>query len=418
MNNNNETTYDVVVIGGGIQGAGVAQAAQAAGYSTLILEKTDWAAGTSSKSSKLIHGGLRYLQGGELSLVQEGLQERALLLKNAPELVHSNWFYLPIYKHSNYHSWQIHSGLTLYWMLSGCHEESKFEVVPESQWSELAGLETKDLQKVYRYHDAQTDDAKLTAAVIQSAVSLGAETCCPAEFINAEQTEDGYRVCYKTSSQKNSANKNSTDKTCIDTNNTETEDENSVSCRFLVNAGGPWVNHVANAISPPPRSIEVDLVQGAHLILDKKISDQCFYLESPTDKRAVFVLPWYDKTLLGTTETLFEGNPEDASPTEQERQYLLEVLASHFPEYDGNVCGEMAGLRVLPSGRQKHYHRSREVRLITDQPRRPHYLGIYGGKLTGYRATAEKVVKEIGGTLGVPDNWVDTKTLPLTLPVI
>ncbi|MEH6469158.1 MAG: FAD-dependent oxidoreductase [Porticoccus sp.] len=398
MNNNNETTYDVVVIGGGIQGAGVAQAAQAAGYSTLILEKTDWAAGTSSKSSKLIHGGLRYLEGGELSLVQEGLQERALLLKNAPELVHSNWFYLPIYKHSNYHSWQIHSGLTLYWMLSGCHEDAKFEVVPKSQWSELTGLETKDLQKVYRYHDAQTDDAKLTAAVIQSAVSLGAETACPAEFINAEQTEDGYRVCYKTS--------------------TETEDENSVSCRFLVNAGGPWVNHVASAISPPPRSIEVDLVQGAHLILDKKISDQCFYLESPTDNRAVFVLPWYDKTLLGTTETLFDGNPEDASPTQQEREYLLEVLASHFPEYDGNVCGEMAGLRVLPRGRQKHYHRSREVRLITDQPRRPHYLGIYGGKLTGYRATAEKVIKEIGATLGVPENWIDTKTLPLTLPAV
>lgn len=401
MNNNNDTTYDVVVIGGGIQGAGVAQAAQAAGYSTLILEKTDWAAGTSSKSSKLIHGGLRYLEGGELSLVQEGLQERALLLKNAPELVHSNWFYLPIYKHSSYHSWQIHSGLTLYWMLSGFHEESKFEVVPKSQWSELAGLETKGLQKVYRYHDAQTDDAKLTAAVIQSAVSLGAETCCPAEFINAEQTEDGYRVCYKTSTNKNS---------------TETKGENSVSCRFLVNAGGPWVNHIASTISPPPRSIEVDLVQGAHLILDKKISDQCFYLESPTDKRAVFVLPWYDKTLLGTTETLFEGNPEDASPTEQERQYLLEVLASHFPEYDGNVCGEMAGLRVLPSGRQKHYLRSREVRLITDQPKRPHYLGIYGGKLTGYRATAEKVVKKIGGTLGVPENWIDTKTLPLTVP--
>jgi glycerol-3-phosphate dehydrogenase len=401
--NNNETTYDVVVIGGGIQGAGVAQAAQAAGYSTLILEKTDWAAGTSSKSSKLIHGGLRYLESGELSLVQEGLQERALLLKNAPELVRSNWFYLPIYKHSNYHSWQIHSGLTLYWMLSGFHQESKFEVVPKSQWGELDGLETKDLQKVYRYRDAQTDDAKLTAAVIQSAVSLGAETCCPAEFINAEKTEDGYRVCYKASPDKNS---------------TQTKDENSVSCRFLVNAGGPWVNHVVSAISPPPRSIQVDLVQGAHLILDKKISDQCFYLESPTDNRAVFVSPWYDKTLLGTTETLFEGSPEDASPTEQERQYLLDVLASHFPEYDGNVCGEMAGLRVLPSGRQKHYHRSREVRLITDQPRRPRYLGIYGGKLTGYRATAEKVVKEIGETLGVPGNWVDTKTLPLTLPAV
>ncbi|MFT7301090.1 MAG: glycerol-3-phosphate dehydrogenase [Porticoccus sp.] len=401
MSNESESTYDVVVIGGGIQGAGVAQAAQAAGYSTLILEKTDWAAGTSSKSSKLIHGGLRYLQSGELSLVQEGLQERALLLKNAPELVHSNWFYLPIYTHSQHHSWQIYSGLTLYWMLSGCQDGAKFEVVPKTQWNELAGLETKNLQKVYRYHDAQTDDAKLTAAVVQSAVSLGAKISCPANFINAEKTEDGYRVCYEHSQE---------------TEGNHSTAHQSISCRFLVNAGGPWINQIVNAISPPPRSIDIDLVQGTHLILDQKISDQCFYLESPADGRAVFVLPWYDKTLLGTTETLFEGNPEYAAPTEQERQYLLDVLASYFPDYTGKVCGEMAGLRVLPSGRQKHYQRSREVRLITDQPSQPHYVGVYGGKLTGYRATAEKVVKVIESTLGSSENWIDTKTLPLILP--
>ena len=393
MNNNNNATYDVIVIGGGIQGAGVAQASQAAGYSTLILEKTGWAAGTSSKSSKLVHGGLRYLQGGELSLVQEGLRERALLLKNAPELVHTNWFYLPIYKHSNYHTWQIHSGLTLYWLLSGCREESQFEVVPPSQWDNLQGLKTDGLQKVYRYHDAQTDDAKLTAAVIQSAIALGAEACCPANFTHAEQTEDGYCVHYENDGR-----------------------DETVNCRFLINAAGPWINQLASSISPPPRTIPVDLVQGTHLILDKKISDECYYLESPTDGRAVFVLPWYDKTLLGTTETLYKGNPEQAEPTEQERQYLLEVLTTHFPDYDGKVCGEMAGLRVLPSGRQKHYQRSREVRLITDQPKEPHYLGIYGGKLTSYRATAEKAVKVIGSTLGIPENWIDTKALPLSSP--
>jgi glycerol-3-phosphate dehydrogenase len=398
MGSEMETLFDVVVIGGGIQGAGVAQASQAAGHSTLILEKSDWAAGTSSKSSKLIHGGLRYLEGGELSLVQEGLQERTLLLKNAPELVHPNWFYLPIYKHSNYHSWQIHSGLTLYWLLSGCREDSKFEVVPPSQWDKLEGLNTEGLQKVYRYHDAQTDDTKLTAAVIQSAASMGAEAKCPATFIHAEQTPEGYKVQY----QENDAEHGIT----------------TIICRFLVNAGGPWINQIAQLVTPPPRTIDIDLVQGVHLVLDKKISDECFYLESPTDGRAVFVLPWYDKTLLGTTETLFEGNPEDAAPTDQERDYLLEVLHTHFPHYEGNVCEEMAGLRVLPSGRQKHYRRSREVQLITDHAKHPHYLGIYGGKLTAYRATAEKAVKVINDALGSSENAINTQTLPLAPPAM
>ena len=111
--------YEVVIIGGGIHGTGVAQASAAAGYRTLILEKSDWAAGTSSKSSKLIHGGLRYLQSGELSLVWECLRERELLIRNAPELVHRQGFYIPVYQNSTYKSWQIRLGLTLYALLAG-----------------------------------------------------------------------------------------------------------------------------------------------------------------------------------------------------------------------------------------------------------------------------------------------------------
>jgi len=391
-NKNNHPSYDIVVIGGGIQGAGVLQAAQAAGYSSLAIEKSGWAAGTSSKSSKLIHGGLRYLQSGEFSLVKESLQERSLLLKNAPGLVRHNWFHIPIYSHSRYRPWQIWIALTLYWFLSGCKKEARFKIIAKKKWGELKGLKTENLVKVFKYCDAQTDDAKLTESVIQSAISLGAEVRCPATLINATQIKGGYRINYE--------------------ENSETK---TVSCRFLVNAGGPWINKIAEAVSPQPNTIPIELVQGAHLVLDKKISDECFYLESPEDGRAVFVLPWYEGSLIGTTETAFDGSPENSKTTEKEREYLLNILNNYFPDYTGAVSAEMAGLRVLPQcdEEQSFNQVSREVQLITDEKRLPHYLGIYGGKLTGYRATAQKVVKVIEKTLCRRDQRVSTKDLLL-----
>jgi len=386
-----ETTVDVLVVGGGIQGAGVAQATQAAGYQTLIVEKTAWAAGTSSKSSKLIHGGLRYLQSGDFSLVRESLKERSLLLKLAPELVHSNWFTIPIYHDSTYRPWQIRAGLTLYWLLTGCSSEGRFEVVPPADWSSLCGLKTEGLQKVFRYRDAQTDDTRLTEAVVRSAQSLGADTRCPATLRSATQTPQGYRVELET-----------------------TAGIETIHCRLLVNAAGPWINLLARAITPQPQIIDIDLVQGAHLILDQKISEQCFYLEAPSDGRAVFVVPWYDGTLLGTTETAFDNNPDNTAVKDEERQYLLEVLHHYFPDYPGQVCGEMAGLRVLPKKvlpkEATGFHlRSREVQFVESNG----YLAIYGGKLTGYRATAEKVLQRVEKQLGLANHIADTQHLRL-----
>ena len=211
-----KSNYDVVIVGGGIQGAGVAQAVQAAGYTSLLLEKTHFAAGTSSKSSKLIHGGLRYIKSADFSLVKESLWERCLLLKNAPSLVHSNQFYIPVYKHSCYRLWQIRFALIVYWLLSGCGPDGKFKTIAKNQWSKLKGLKTENLVKVFCYTDAQTDDIKLTEAVIQSAVSMGAEIRCPAKLLSAQQINGGYHIDYEE-------------------NGTPT----SSICRFLVNAGGP-----------------------------------------------------------------------------------------------------------------------------------------------------------------------------------
>ena len=368
--------YDVVILGGGIHGAGVAQAAAAAGHSVLLLEKSEPAAGTSSRSSKLIHGGLRYLETLQFSLVRESLRERQLLLKNASSLVKLIPFYIPIYKQTQRRPWQIRIGLSLYSLLGGFGSDMRFRTLVKTEWDQFRGLKTDGLQKIFQYYDAQTDDVALTRAVLKSAGSLGAETKYPARFLAAERTEIGYRVHFQF----------------------DNHDQNCVAS-VLVNSAGPWINNVHEQIRPAPPRIEVDLVQGAHVLFDQRICDGVLYTEAPRDGRAVFVMPWQEKVLVGTTETVFNGSPDEVSALPTEAAYLEETLHEYFPEYTGNVVGSFAGLRVLPKSDGKPSARSRETILVADDPATPHYVAIYGGKLTGYRATAEKVMNLVQRSL-------------------
>lgn len=382
--------YDMVVVGGGIHGAGVAQAAAAAGYSTLLLEKTDWAAGTSSKSSKLIHGGLRYLQGGHLRLVWESLRERETLLRIAPHLVNIENFYIPVYRHSQIRAWQLRAGLSVYALLGGLHKHSKFATVPQKKWPDFTGLNTCDLQHLFCYQDAQTDDDALTRAVVASAHNLGATLCCPAALTQAQHITRGYELQI-----------------------TLPAGPQRVTCGVLVNCAGPWINRVAERISPTPAQMPVDLVQGAHLILAPAVSQQRLYLESPTDGRAVFLLPWRGQSLLGTTETLFTGDPDKVCPLPEEEAYLLAIFRHYFPDSDTTVVERMAGLRVLPKSSTNPFKRNREVHLITCPLRKPAYIAVYGGKLTGYRATAAKVIALAEKRLGPRATVADTENLRL-----
>lgn len=384
--------YDVTVIGGGIHGAGIAQAAAAAGYKVLLLEKTAWAAGTSSKSSKLIHGGLRYLQSGQFGLVRESIREREILLKIAPELVRRNNFYIPLYKDSHYQSWQLRIALSLYALLGLNREVCRFSRLTDQQSQQLPDLKKTGLQQVFRYCDAQTDDSLLTRAVIESAQSLGAQTLVPVTLQSATHVGGGYALQYQWQNQ-----------------------QHETISRVVINATGPWANQVNHLVSPSVPTIAVDLIQGTHLILAGKISDECFYLEAPQDQRAVFVLPWYGNTLLGTTETLFTGDPNKVEPLQSEKDYLLAVLKHYFPKIDAQVIDAFAGLRVLPKQNTNAFSRSRETHLICDRRRSPQWISVYGGKLTGYRATASKVVTLIAKSIGPRNKIADTRTLPLTL---
>jgi glycerol-3-phosphate dehydrogenase len=265
-------------------------------------------------------------------------------------------------------------------MLGGFDATTRFGAVPRGEWDRLDGLDTNGLDAVIRYYDAQTDDAQLTRSVVQSAQSFGADLAMPASFIEAELIEGGVRVGYE-------------------------EGGNMIQCeaRVLVNAAGPWANHIARYVRPAIQMPAIDLVQGTHIVVPINIVEGVYYVESPSDGRAVFLIPWKGGTMIGTTETVFRGEPEQVRPLPEEEEYLLSVAGSYFPAFKSltreNIVDRFAGLRVLPAGDVKAFGRSRETMLITDRPSQPRVLGIYGGKLTAWRATAEQVMEKIETSL-------------------
>ncbi len=366
---------DVLIVGGGIHGVGVAQAAAAAGFTTALVESRELAAGTSSKSSKLIHGGLRYLESLEFGLVRESLRERELLLTLAPTLVKRQKFVIPIYRHTRRRSAVVRAGLSMYAVLAGMRRETWFRQIAKSDWELLDGLSTDGLQSVWEYTDAQTDDRQLTHAVMRSAQSLGATLYCPAECLAVKITDDGCQVTVGLLGEQPS--------------------ECRIDAAVVVNAAGPWANELLSRVHPPQTHLEVDLVQGTHVELPGQIEHGCYYVEMPQDRRAVFVMPWHGRTLLGTTEQVYHGPPELVQPLENEIDYLLAGYRQYFPGKSTEVLAAWSGLRVLPAGKGTAFGRSRETQLPTNSSKQGRLVSIFGGKLTGYRATAEKVVKKL-----------------------
>ncbi len=369
---------DVLVIGAGIHGAGVAQAAAAAGYSVRVLEKTAIAAGTSSRSSKLIHGGLRYLESYQFSLVRKSLKERRLLTRLAPSLVKLEPFYIPVYKSTTRRPWQIRLGLALYALLGGLHRENRFKKMSRYRLAEKDGLKSDKLQKIYRYYDGQTNDVRLTEAVMKSAQQLGAELVLPAEVTAIHKNKEDFEVIYQSQQQE------------------------SIRAKMVINASGPWVNELHQRITAKEKisSLVIDLVQGTHIILDAAPPSGIYYLEAE-DKRAVFVIPYHYKerlcTMVGTTEKLFTGSADNVMASDEEVAYLLNLYHHYFPQQKAAILECFAGLRVLPQQQESMFSRPRDTILHWAVPG---VLTLYGGKLTAYRSTASQVIKQIELLLG------------------
>lgn len=388
MNGELPEAVDVLVVGGGIHGVGVAQAAAASGRSVLLVEERQLAAGTSSKSSKLIHGGLRYLESRQWSLVRESLAERAILLSIAPHLVVRRDFLLPIYSDALRGRWTMRAGLALYALLAGFQPHTGFGRVPRRRWERLDGLATAGLVEVLRYCDACTDDAALVRAVAASARELGAQVREGVALLEARRVDAGWVATL--GGARHGAR---------------------VRAATLVNAAGPWVESVRARASPPPPEGKVGLVAGTHVELEGRLEHGPYYFEA-MDGRGVFAIPWRGRTLFGTTEREHHGDPAAVAPTPAEVDYLLREHARRFPASRGELLASWAGLRVLPAAGSM-FDRKRETLYIVDDQARPRWLAIHGGKLTGWRAAAEQVLAKLAPSLPPERRQADTRTLRL-----
>ena len=367
---------DIVVIGAGIHGVAVASEASRRGYRVTVLEQYDQAArGTSSRSSKLIHGGLRYLESLELSLVHECLGDRRRLLGKYPDLVKMQKFFIPVYRNSSRSSFLIRLGLSLYALLGGLDSTSRFHKLGKHEWAGLPRLSKQGLVDVFQYYDAQTDDAALTRRILGEAEDNGVKVIFNACFQSCDSQGDSLKVVYR-----------------------QREKDLILEARYLVNAAGPWVNQVIEKCRPAFSSLPVELVQGSHVEIPGNTEEGIYYLEAPQDKRAVFVMPWQGHLLLGTTESPHQGDPSTCQPSPEEIDYLLEVYNHYFSEAgegigSDKVIDSWAGLRVLPRGDGRPFSRSRETIFHPNRKHRPNIVSIYGGKLTSHYSTALKLLK-------------------------
>jgi len=280
-------------------------------------------------------------------------------------------------------------GLSIYSLFS----RLPFSWVSRHRWKDLDGLRREGLQTVFSYYDAVTDDARLTRAVLASAVSLGAELRLSACFVGATLNAGGADLRFRTA-----------------------EGHHRITSRVIVNTAGPWVNAVLSKITPSQSLYPMELVQGTHIQLPGRVSG-IYYVEAPQDRRAVFVIPWRDTILVGTTETPYEGDPADVHPLAAEIDYLLGVYNYYFTcqRSRQKIQDAFAGLRVLPAGEEGAFFRSRETVLKENCVSRPRLVTLYGGKLTAYRATATKVMKKIARSLPPRQPMADTRNLPLPL---
>jgi glycerol-3-phosphate dehydrogenase len=391
-------SFDLLVIGGGIHGAAVARDAAGRSLKVMLAEKGDYACATSSASSKLIHGGLRYLEQLELKLVRESLVERAGLLKTAPHLIESRRFLLPIYRWQKRPGLLVHAGLTLYDLLSIGNSLPPSGRLTTSEITELPRLRKDDLSSVLHYHDCQTDDARLTLAVLLDARTRGADIKNRRTVTAIAPLANGYGIE-------------------LDERGTK----RSIEARFIVNAAGPWVAAVdaLSSLAPPPRPLR--LVRGSHIVLPMPEPAQTdAYTLQDEEERVVFALPWLDRRFLivGTTDVPHEGDAGSAQCSAEEQAYLLDAFNRYFADPSGparasDVVFTWSGIRALHDDAETRPSRiSRSPALASVTNGTGGMVTLYGGKLTTHRALAEDVLatlRELGAQAGGP--W--TSDVPL-----
>lgn len=365
---------DVLVIGGGITGAGIALDASQRGMNVGLVEKADFASGTSSRSTKLIHGGLRYLKQGEVQLVREVGRERAILYRNAPHVVKPVPMVLPIYKGGSLGYWATSIGLYIYDLLAGvARKERRIMLSRQETLQKEPLLQEQGLKGAGLYYEYRTDDARLTLEIFKTAWKQGAKLVNyteATEFIYRDGTVIGVKVNDRTSGQTY-----------------------ELYAKTIVNAGGPWVDGIRR-LDGSMKGKRLFLTKGVHLVVDYKRLPvkQSAYFDTP-DGRMVFVIPRGKSTYIGTTDTAYDGRIDEPRTTKEDRDYLLNAVNVKFPKVQlkaQDVLSHWAGLRPLiyEEGKGPSELSRKDEIFISDSG----LITIAGGKLTGFRKMAEKVV--------------------------
>lgn len=371
--------FDVAVIGGGINGAGIARAAAYHGYRTILLEKDDFAQATSSQSTKMIHGGIRYLETGDFHLIYESLRERRTLLRIAPHLVKPIEIVFPIYQDSIRPPWMIRLATLLYDLLSGRSNIGRSRTLSREEQAALPGLTKEGLRTAIAYHDAQVFDARLCLESALSAREAGAVVRNHHLVEGISLEEGSYR---------------------IRANDLRAGKPYRCSAKAVINATGPWAPFLERATqNHATKPMVYD--RGIHLVVPSLGLRQGLALMA-SDRRLIFVLPWRGEfTLIGTTETAFEAEDFTRIPhSEAEVTYLLDAVNSFFPRRNlgrGDVLHIYSGVRTLIAGHNTsltRLSREAEIQLFSDAPETA-WLIVYGGKLTSYRALAEQTIKKL-----------------------
>lgn len=356
--------YDVVIIGAGVNGVAIARALSLSGKKVLVVDKARVASGASSHSSRLIHGGLRYLENFEFSLVKESLHDQKYLLDNYPDLVKLHPFYLPISKDSKRPSWLIRVGLWLYGALA-YHKDKPAEVDLAQFLKQFRAVKGEKLRTVFRYFDAKTDDALLTRTIAEEARNAGAEILENSDItsINVSETLITLQI-----------------------------GNDVVQTNALVNATGAWIDEVNQKFNLPS-SYVIEKVSGIHLVIKGALAPEPLILETST-KRIFFIIPNEDTTIIGTTERSENARVDDIDVNDEDVEYLLQQSNAYLNTAltKADVQEVYVGTRPIIKSKRDVSKMSREYKLDLHGVGQNKILNIYGGKLTTFHSLAKKAL--------------------------
>lgn len=367
--------FDLIIIGGGITGAGIALDAATRGLNVLLVEKYDFASGTSGKSTKLIHGGLRYLKQLEFGLVRQVGKERAVIYQLAPHLVHPINMMLPVYERGSLGKFSTALALGVYDMLADVSKDDSFYMLDKKKTLQAEPLLNENgLKGSAIYKEYRTDDARLTIAILKTASQFGA-ACFNYAMCNNFLEKDG-KICG------------------IQFTDLLTNESYYAKGSAIINAAGPWVDEV-RSIEQKPEGKKLHLTKGVHLVVSKEKLpiNQAVYFDTEKDKRMIFVIPRDELVYIGTTDTNYTGDKFLIPVSKEDVQYLLDAVHHKFtgiPILQDEILSSWAGLRPLIHEEGKNPGELSRKDEIFISPKG--LISIAGGKLTGYRKMAEKTV--------------------------